>query len=435
MSARDQETEPLIERPKAPLAVVLRVTGATAVPAEVRLTRGKLIVGAGGDADVVITDPAVSRRHVELRLAPAGVAVRDLESRNGTWHRGHRVQQMVLQVGGRIHVGGAEISVSLDHEALEGVDESATGYRGLIGESAAMRGLFAKLSRLEGALVNVLIEGESGVGKELVAQAIHQGSARSAKPLVVVNCGALSRELVLSELFGHKKGAFTGATEDRVGAFKAADGGTLFLDEVGELPLEMQPALLRALESGEIKPLGDSHVDSVNTRVVAATNRDLHEAVDEGAFREDLYYRLAIVRLRVPSLAERPEDVHLLAQHFATHSGGGSLPEALLQDLAKRRFRGNVRELRNAVVSYLALGMLPESIPPKARHLEAALRQVVDPRVSFQDQRDHFNDVFARVFFEALLDLAGGNQSEAARIAGLDRSYMRKLMAKHGVKG
>ncbi len=435
MTGRQRATEKTLERPQAPLPVILHVGGAHASTHQIRLSQGKVVFGAGPEADVVLHDPAVSRQHLEVRLAPAGVAIRDLGSSNGTWHLGHQVQQMVLHIGGRVRLGSAEIFVALDHEALEGVEGDDTGYRGLVGESAAMRGLFAKLRRLEGALVNVLIEGESGVGKELVARAIHEGSVLADGPHVIVNCGALSRELVLSELFGHRRGAFTGATDDRVGAFEAADGGTLFLDEVGELPLEMQPALLRALESGEVKRLGDVATRHVRTRVVAATNRDLWAAVGAGTFREDLYYRLAVVKLRVPSLAERPEDVGLLAQHLSTSAGGGLLPDAFVQDLCRRPFRGNVRELKNAVQAFLAIGMMPESLPAEARRLEAALRQAVDPRAPFQAQRDWVNDVFARVFFEKLLEVADGNQSEAARIAGLDRSYMRKLMAKHGVKG
>jgi transcriptional regulator with GAF, ATPase, and Fis domain len=392
-------------------------------------------VGAAADADVVVSDPAVSRRHVELTLVPAGVRVRDLDSRNGTWHLGHRVHDMVLQAGGRIRIGGVTVEVAIDHEALDAVDGSATGYRGLVGDSAAMRKLFAVLGRLEGSLVNVLVEGASGVGKELVAQAIHQGSSRATQPLVTVNCGALSRELVLSELFGHRRGAFTGAQDERVGAFQAADGGTLFLDEIGELPLEIQPALLRVLESGEVKRLGDTATQRVSTRVVAATNRDLRQAVEEGKFREDLYFRLAVVKLRVPPLSERPEDVPRLAHHFATEAGAGPLPEDVIRSLAQRHFRGNARELRNAVQAYVAIGAMPESIRADKQVLERALRAVVDPHESFQEQKAALNDAFARVFFGKLLHEAGGNQSEAARIAGLDRSYMRKLMDKHKVRG
>ena len=413
-----------------PLEVVLRVQGAAAAPTELRLSSGSCVVGAGSDVDVVVQDQAVSRRHVELELVAEGVAVRDLDSRNGTYYLGQRLERMVLRPGSRIRVGNAEIQIDIDRDALERLDSDAQAYLGLVGNAPAMRKLFAVLTRLEGSLVSVLIEGASGVGKELVARAIHRGSARSDLPLVTVNCGALSRELVLSELFGHVRGAFTGATDARAGAFEIADGGTLFLDEVAELPLDVQPVLLRALESGEIKRIGDSAARHVNVRVLAATNRDMEAMVEAGDFREDLYFRLAVVKLRVPALHERQEDVTLLARHFA---GGAELPDDVMTELGSRRFRGNARELKNAVLAYLALGALPDGPARQSGVLEAALKQTVDPRQPYQEQKEALGEVFSRIYFDALLDLAGGNQSEAARIAGMDRSYLRKLLRKYGV--
>ncbi len=412
--------------------------GANAFPSERALGDEPCIVGAGNAADIVIDDAAVSRTHVSIELMPEGVRVRDLGSKNGTFYLGQRVETMVLTLGSRVRIGGAEIAIEPDLSALSADGEDET-YRGLAGGSPAMRRLFAVLTRLEGSLVNVLVEGESGVGKELIARAIHEGSRVSSGELVTVNCGALPRDLVLSELFGHKKGSFTGATEHRRGAFEAADQGTLFLDEIGELPIDMQPALLRALESGEIKRVGETESRRVKVRVVAATNRDIEAEVRAGRFRDDLFYRLAVVRILVPPLRERPEDVPILAQRFAAAAGAGELPDEVIQRLVAHTWPGNARELRNAVDAFVALGALAEassrtSGPADQDTLDAALRKVIDPARSYQEQKDIVVARFARVYFEMLLAKTGGNQSEAARVAGVDRSYLGKLIVKHGVQ-
>ncbi len=424
-------TQTVVRERPPPLGVQLRLhlDGESSTH---RLAKGRCVVGAGGDADLVVADAAVSRRHVMLTLVPEGVAVEDLGSRNGTFYLGQRIEKAVLSVGSHITVGGAQVAIEPDPRALDDVEVgSEPGYGGLVGASPPMRRLFATLARLEGSLVPVLVQGPSGVGKELVAKAIHAGSQRSDGPLVVVNCGAISRELVLSELFGHQKGAFTGATTSRPGAFEAADGGTLFLDEVGELPLDVQPALLRALESGEVKPIGDDRARRVDVRVVAATNRKLDEAIDDGSFREDLYFRLAVVTLHVPSLSERPDDVPLLAQHFAGQ-GGGTLPDDVLTRLRGRRWRGNARELRNAVRAYLAIGQVPDG--PAGDLLTTALRHTIDPMGAYQAQKDLIIHQFSQVYFEMLMAAAEGNLSEAARRSGIDRSYLRKLLQKYEVQ-
>ncbi len=287
---REHATAAVRRESLAPLGALVRVMGASAAPHESRLSKGSLVIGAGQDADIIIADPAVSRRHAELSLRPDGIAVNDLGSSNGTFYLGQRIERAVLSFGARLQIGSATIALDLDAAALDLGIRLGNAYRGLLGSSPAMRKLFAILARLEGSLVNVLVEGESGVGKELVARAIHEGSSVAAGPMVTVNCGAMGRELVLSELFGHKKGAFTGASDTRHGAFDAADGGTLFLDELGELPLDVQPVLLRALETGEVKRLGDDSAHQVSVRVLAATNRDLAADVEAGRFREDLFF-------------------------------------------------------------------------------------------------------------------------------------------------
>jgi transcriptional regulator with GAF, ATPase, and Fis domain len=303
-----------------------------------------------------------------------------------------------------------------------------------------MRGLFGTLRRLEGSLVSILVIGESGVGKELVARALHEGSGVAAGPLVALNCGAFPKDLIASELFGHKKGAFTGALEARKGAFESADGGTLFLDELGELPLDVQPMLLRALESGEVRPLGSDAARHVRVRVVAATNRALEDDVRAGRFREDLYYRIAVVRLAVPPLRDRLEDVPILAESFARAAGISDLPPHVLEGMKGRRWIGNVRELKNAVSAYAALGRLPEVPPSPSRGadaasdlLELALAARLDLGRPYAELKDQVSDVFTRVYLDALMRHTRGNQTTAAKIAGLDRTYLGRLLVKYGI--
>jgi two-component system, NtrC family, response regulator GlrR len=419
------------------LPAVVRVDAAKAKPARFRLQKGFCVVGAGSKADVIVADPEVSRRHVQLSLVPEGVQVEDLGSRNGTFYLGQRVERMTLALGSRLRIGSTEIALEVDPEALvTGEGDEPTAYRGLAGGSAAMRKLFARLTRLEGSLVNVLIEGESGVGKELIASALHQGSALAAETLVTLNCGALPRELIASELFGHKKGAFTGAVDARSGAFERADGGTLFLDEIGELPLDVQPMLLRALESGEVTPVGGDAPKRVKVRVIAATNRDLSDEVNGGRFREDLFFRLAVVTLVIPPLRERSDDVALLASAFARAEGMGPLDDDVLAELASRPWPGNVRELKNAIRAYAALGDLPDERRAQLRagdDLDRALAKLVDPSRPYAEQKDEIAARFSRIYLELVLRKTGGNQTEAARIAGLDRGYLGKLLNKHGV--
>ena len=340
-----------------PLGVVLRVLNAPAVPAVFNLRSGSCRVGAASNADLVLDDETVSRQHLTVELVPEGVSVVDEGSRNGTFFRGQRLRSAVIAPGSTILLGRVELAIELDTRALhEGAPTDGIGYGALIGSSSAMRDLFALLRRLEGSLISVLVSGESGTGKELVARAIHDHSAVSAGPYIAVNCGALDRTLVRAELFGHAKGAYTGASEARDGVFEQANGGTLFLDEVGELPLDVQPMLLRALELGTITRLGESRERPVQVRVISATHRALEQLVSEGSFREDLFYRLVVVRVGVPPLRERPEDIPTLVRHFAEQAGSSEVPLDAVARWRGRTWPGNVRELRNAVRSYVALG-------------------------------------------------------------------------------
>jgi two-component system, NtrC family, response regulator GlrR len=426
----ESQTATVRTRRTTPLAVRVVVDNREAVPQECVLRGGStLVLGAGRRADVVIDDREVSRRHAELTLVPEGVGVRDLGSRNGTFYLGQRVHQMALAPGSAIVLGGATARLEPMLEPAP-LDEVGSAYGELLGNASASRELFALLHRLEGSLVSVLITGESGAGKELVARAIHQHSALANEPLVVVNCAALRGDLVRSELFGHRKGAFTGAHCDRRGAFELADGGTLFLDEVGELPTEVQPLLLRALEANEVQRLGDNFPRPVKVRLLAATHRNLPKMVENGELRGDLYYRLVVVALRVPPLRERRADIPLLAEQFARRAGLSELPPNVAAAFAERPWHGNARELRNAVHAYVALGSLEE--PANAGEpLQAALSRIVDLKRPFHEQLRDVSATFAKTYLRALLDACAGNQAEAARRAGLDRSYFRRLLKRY----
>jgi len=435
VSGVDERTALATAPARLALPAVVVIHNAKAKPARFRLETGSCVVGAGSQADIIVSDPEVSRRHVELTLVPEGVHAADLGSRNGTFYLGQRVERMTLALGSRLRIGSTELHVEVDPDALATASgETPTDYRGLRGASPPMRKLFARLSRLEGSLVNVLVEGESGVGKELIASALHQGSSLASASLVTLNCGALPRELIASELFGHRKGAFTGAVEDRAGAFERADGGTLFLDEIGELPLDVQPMLLRVLESGDVTRVGGNASIQVKVRVMAATNRSLSSEVAAGRFREDLFFRLAVVTLDVPPLRERPEDIPLLASSFAASEGLGTLPEDVLADLAARPWPGNVRELRNAIRAFAALGEVPDAKRAQAgSDLDRALAKVVDPTRPYAEQKEELAARFSRIYLELVMRKSAGNQTEAARIAGLDRGYLGKLLVKHGI--
>jgi DNA-binding NtrC family response regulator len=431
----DDETAALVRRPPAPapLGAVVRVLGPQAPP-PFRLRAGRCVVGSAPSSDVPIADATVSRAHAELELVAEGVRVRDLGSTNGTFYLGQRVEQMVLALGGRIEVGARSVLIEADHASLhEQLTYEWDEYHGVVGASPAMRRVFALLTRLEGSLATVLVEGESGVGKELIAGALHGASSVCDGPFVPVNCGAIPRELTASELFGHRRGAFTGALDARKGAFESADGGTLFLDEIGELPVEVQPMLLRVLETGEVRPVGEDQSRHVTVRVIAATNRDLSREVQEGRFREDLFYRLAVVRLYVPPLRDRLEDIEPLARRFATAAGVGVLPQDVLERLRSRPWPGNVRELRNAIQSYAALRELPEAARAPAGGIDRELAQLIDLDRPYLEQRDGLTDRFTRLYLAALLARADGNQTVAAKIAGLDRTYLGRLLARYGM--
>ena len=418
--------------PTRPLGAIVKVSNARSKPPLLALKEGTCTVGSSPTCDLVLSEPTVSRKHVTLTVVPSGIAVNDLGSRNGTFYLGNRLEKMTLALGSSIQVGAATLTFLADTDALSGIALAEDSFRGMWGSSLAMRRVFAMLARLEGTLVPVLVLGESGVGKELIASAIHEGSRGARAPLVAVNCAAIPKDLIASELFGHTRGAFTGATDAREGAFGAAHEGTLFLDEVGELPLSMQPVLLRALETGFVQPVGANRPRKVDVRVVAATNRDLGAEVKAGRFREDLYFRLAVVKIEVPPLRDRAEDIPVLAHAFARKAGALELPEDVVERLVAYDWPGNVRELQNAVLAFLTLGELPETSASRAV-LESALSDLVDLARPYADQKEEVSERFTRVYLQALVLHTGGNQSAAARIAGLDRTHLGRMLVRHGL--
>lgn len=433
---RESATRSIVRSSQIPPLPIQLVVGGNGTQ-RFSLRGGSCVLGAGSEADVLVEGDTISRAHARLTLVPEGVLVEDLNSRNGTFYLGQRVQSMIVSAGATILLGKTEVRLEADSAALSVPGSGPDHYGELVTAAGAMRRLFAMLQRLEGSLASVLVEGESGTGKELIARAIHEHSTVAAGPLIAVNCGALQENLVRSELFGHRKGAFTGAITEHRGAFQAAHGGTLFLDEIGDLPPDVQPMLLRALEERAVVPLGGTAPIPVSVRVVTATHRSLEEAVRAGTFRQDLYYRLVVVRLEVPSLRERTEDIPLLAQYFAQKAGVTELPADVMSALLEHSWPGNVRELRHAIESYLAVGQLPSTMRRAAlsdSELEEILGAGIDLERPYQELKDELLERFTRAYLSRLMARCGQNVSQASRLSGIERSYLNKLAHKHGLK-
>ena len=389
-----------------------------------------------------LTDPTVSGYHLELSATKGGVSIRDLGSTNGTLLGDVRLASGVVPHSTHLKLGTTVIRVSDGGQGLVEIHPQ-DHLGGLVGRSQVMRRLMARIQRVAPAPASVLLIGESGTGKELIARAIHMASNRARRPFITVDCGALAPSLVASELFGHERGAFTGADRRHIGAFERADGGTLFLDEVGELPPELQPQLLGALERRRFRRVGGREEVSVDVRVVCATNRDLREEVNRGSFRADLFFRIAVVLLQLPSLRERPDDLPLLVEHFLREAGEDRpleqlMPHPVMAQLARHHWPGNVRELRNWVEATVAIGEYAELHHTQPRPTNAApVAGQVAPdhsRLSYKDARLQVLDAFELRYLGALFEACGGNVSKAARTARMDRSYLIKLLAKHHIK-
>ncbi len=392
-------------------------------------------IGSHPSNDLVLGDPTVSRFHCEIVATGRNARVRDLGSLNGTFVGDTQIVEAHLEHGSTIRLGRSVLRFSLGDRESAIAQSDHDRFGGLLGNGGAMRAVFAVLEKVSQSSATVLIEGETGTGKDVAAEGIHGASARRDGPLVVVDCGAVPANLLESQLFGHERGAFTGADRRRVGAFEEASGGTLFLDEIGELPVELQPKLLRVLEKRQITRLGSNQAHPVDVRIVAATNRDLRAMVNRGEFREDLYYRLAVVRVRLPALRERPEDIPLLIRAFlAAFRAGPDVVSRLtsvehLSALARAAWPGNVRELRNAIEQSVVLDQLS---PAEGEAHDAPT--AVDPGVLYEEARRRALAEFERSYLALQLAAHGDNVSAAARAAGVGRVHFHRLLRRSGLR-
>jgi DNA-binding NtrC family response regulator len=401
----------------------------------VTVDQPSFVVGVGSSADFRLTDPAVSREHLRLLLGPNGVRVVDSGSKNGTSINGALVHDLTLTRDSSLVLGSTTLAVTLEASPLDLALSGNDRFGDALGTSAPMRHLFALLEKAAASDLSILLEGESGVGKDVLARAVHAASARADGPFVVTDCSAIPANLIESELFGHERGAFTGAAKARKGLLEQAHGGTVFLDEIGELPLDMQPKLLRALEQREIKPVGGNTTRKVDVRVVAATNRRLAEASRTGEFRSDLFYRLAVVRVTVPPLRERREDILLIARSMLRalkHDGEADFPSETAAMLLAYGWPGNVRELRNVVERHAALGAGSEGLFENAD----AVRMSANAELAllpFHEARKIVLDRFEEAYLPHLLERAGGVVSRAAELAGVARPSLYRMLER--IKG
>ncbi|HWO18155.1 MAG TPA: sigma 54-interacting transcriptional regulator [Kofleriaceae bacterium] len=404
----------------------------------------RIVIGSHERCDLCLNEPTVSRQHCEIALTGDGYAIRDLASTNGTFVGDVRIKEVVVDRETKLRVGDALLRLVPSGDTVELPLSVHTSFGPLLGKSPAMRRLFESLRKIAPTDATVLITGESGTGKEVAARAIHEASARARGPFVVVDCGALPGNLIESELFGHVRGSFTGAVKDRVGAFESASGGTVFLDEIGELPIELQTRLLGVLERRSVTPLGGTEPRSIDVRVLAATHRDLRRQINRGAFREDLFFRLAVVTVEMPALRHRREDIRLYVEKFLDELGARgalTLDEPTLARLEAQSWPGNVRELRNLVERAAALG--DEALPDAADAAPAdaapaatlpAIAGELDVAVPFKIAKQALVDDFERAYCERLLAAHDNNITRAARAAELDRVYLLRVLDKYGLR-
>src|SRR5687767_11621984 len=401
----------------------------------VRLEEGHPVAfGSAPTCEMVLTDKTVSRKHLTAELVGEEVIMVDQGSTNGTFIQGSRFEKIAIEFGAEVKLGRTVIKFLPDEEVVEPEPSPETAFGTIVGGDTKMRQLFKLLQDVAQTSATVLIEGETGTGKELIAEEIHNHSPRRDGPFVVFDCGSVPRELIESMLFGHVKGSFTGAITDRKGAFAEAHGGTIFLDEIGEMALDLQPSLLRVLDKRAVRKVGSNTYEKIDVRVVAATNRDLRAEVAKKAFREDLYYRLAVIRVSVPPLRERGSDIPLLIQHFVNNFGPGlNVTTEDMARLVRHSWPGNVRELRNVIerASLLAKG---QSI-----NLEDALVSEAAPSLGirtdlpFKEAKGQLVEMFEREYIEDLMRRHKMNLSAAAREAQIDRKHLRELIRKYGL--
>ena len=408
--------------------------------------------------DLALNDSKVSGIHCEIVMEDGGFLLRDLGSRNGTLVAGHLVREVFLNNGSEIQIGNTRLGFQLFDDGESIALWPGASFGGLVGKSPPMRALFSRLSRIATTDLTVLITGETGTGKDVAAETIHEASARVGESFVVFDCGSVSPNLIESYLFGHERGAFTGAVSARAGVFERAHKGTLFLDEIGELPMSLQPKLLRALDKKQVIRIGSDAVIDCDVRLLAATNRNLAEEVNARRFREDLYYRLAVAELHLPPLRERKEDIPLLVRHLSeriSKSRVNPFSQETLKMLAEHQWPGNVRELKNMVERAVLLDETPTSVRSLERRglkpanadaggdansasqdatSESILRLEIDLSSPFKNvKRDLLLD-FERAYVTRVLEKNGFNVSAAAREAGVDRMTIHKVTHRLGIE-
>ncbi len=399
------------------------------------LAHRRVLIGKSPACEVLLTDRTASRRHAALESDGTVVRIVDLGSSNGTRVGGLRVMDAFLSHGDVIRIGATALRFDVDERAHELPASGDVRFHKVLGASVAMRRLYPVFERLAAAQVPVLIEGETGTGKEVLAEALHEASPRKGAPFVIFDCTTVSASLVEAELFGHEKGAFTGAVASRAGVFEQAHRGTIFIDEIGDLELALQAKLLRALERSEVRRVGGNQWTKVDVRVIAATRRELDREVQAGRFRDDLFYRLAVARVELPPLRKRLGDVSLLANCFWKLLGGSDLmsPEVLSR-FESYDWPGNVRELYNAVARQLALGEVSlgraAASPWAADGGRDFLDHLVDQGLPFPRGRQEAILEFERRFVKKMLDVHDGDVARAAAASGIGRRYFQKLKTK-----
>ncbi|MEA2696137.1 MAG: hypothetical protein QOI66_408 [Myxococcales bacterium] len=432
----DSSPEPLADKTAFQLSVVGGPSAGAVHIIDLRDCR----IGKAQANDVRLADPSASRFHCVIEWTPRGLLLRDLGSTNGTQVGGCFVQSAYLSPMVPIQIGASTLRLSSLERPLGATGLKPAEYDPrILGSSEAIQKVMSLLPRIARAGFIVLLEGETGTGKTLLAEMIHQAGPKAAAPFVSVDCGSIPPNLIESELFGHERGAFTGAAERRIGAFEAANGGTVFLDEIGELPLALQPKLLRVLEERVIKRVGGQKSINVDMKIIAATNRDLQKEVASGQFRADLYYRLDSLRIRLPPLRERREDIPGLIEKFARRVQSDVNPnfvQKLILTLARRPdWPGNVRELRNAVEKAILLGDVTPGLiteeTERVRGLAVENGGRFQSGTSFHDAKERAVAAWEREFLQSLLSHSAGNLSHAARVAQMDRSHLRELLRRH----
>jgi two-component system response regulator HydG len=394
----------------------------------------RTLVGNSPACEIRLSDRAVSRRHASLEIVGRRVRLTDLGSRNGTFVDGVAVLDAYVSGGELMRIGASALKVEAIAEEVRPKLTSATRFGGVIGASTEMRRLYPLFERLAAADVPVVIEGETGTGKEVLAEALHEQGPRSQGPFMVFDCTAVPPSLVESELFGHERGAFTGAHAMRKGVFELAHGGTLLIDEIGDLEISLQPKLLRAIERSEVRRVGAAQATRVDVRILAATRRDLDREVQAGRFRDDLFHRLAVTRVELPPLRRRRGDVLVLAQHFAAQLGGEGLvlPATLLWRWQDYSWPGNIRELRNAVARHLALGELATQEMPAEDEYEpnTLVERLLALNLPLTEAKRRLLDEFEPLYIAHVLERHEGNVTHAAAASGVARRYFQIVKAR-----